>query len=144
MRVYCYEVLLILLRNCSGLVILSKIIGDIFVALKIRLARGGAKKRPFYRMVVTDSRNPRDGSFLEKLGTYDPFLPHENSNRITANEERIKYWLSVGAKASDRVALLLSTRGLCEKPEIKVTPKKSAPKKKAQERLAEQQAAAAS
>ena len=114
------------------------------MALRIRLARGGAKKRPFYKMVVTDSRNPRDGAFIEKLGTYDPFLPHENPARIVAKEERIKYWLSVGAKMSDRVTLLLSKIGLCEKPEISVTPKKSAPKKKAQERLKEQQAAAAS
>jgi len=115
------------------------------VALRIRLARGGAKKRPFYRMVVADSRNPRDGAFLEKVGTYDPFLPNDNPNRIVVNADRVKYWFSVGAKASDRVAVLLSYRGLCEKPVISETPKKSAPKKKAQERLkAEQEAAAAS
>lgn len=109
------------------------------MALKIRLARGGAKKHPFYKIVVTDSRNPREGAFLEKLGTYDPFLPNENSSRIVANEERTKYWLSVGAKLSDRCAILLSQRGICERPAISETPKKSAPKKKAQERLAAQQ-----
>lgn len=112
------------------------------MALKIRLARGGAKKRPFYRIVVADSRNPRDGAFLEKLGTYDPFLPNDNPARIVANEERTKYWLSVGAKPSDRCAILLNQRGLCEKPAISETPKKSAPKKKAQERLKAQQESA--
>jgi small subunit ribosomal protein S16 len=108
---------------------------EIFVALKIRLARGGAKKRPFYKMVVSDSRNPRDGVFLERVGSYNPFLPHEDQNRIVANADRIKYWISVGAKPSDRVAVLLHKAGLCDKPEIRETPKKSAPKKKAQERL---------
>jgi small subunit ribosomal protein S16 len=112
------------------------------VALKIRLARGGSKKSPFYRMVVTDSRNPRDGMFLEKLGTYNPFLSNENQNRVVVNADRVKYWFSVGAKASDRVAILLSTQGLCDKPKISLTPKKSSPKKKALERLKEQQAAA--
>ncbi len=115
------------------------------MALKIRLARGGAKKRPFYRMVVADSRNPRDGAFLEKVGTYNPFLSNDDSARIVVNADRVKYWFSVGAKASDRVAVLLSYQGLCEKPAISETPKKSAPKKKAQERLkAEQEAASAS
>lgn len=112
------------------------------MALKIRLARGGAKKHPFFRIVVADSRKPRDGAFLEKLGTYDPFLANENPARIIANEERTKYWLSVGAKLSDRCAILLSQRGLCEKPAISETPKKSAPKKKAQEKLKAQQESA--
>jgi small subunit ribosomal protein S16 len=112
------------------------------VALKIRLARCGAKKRPFYRMVVSDSRNARDGAFLEKVGFYNPFLSHEDKNRVAANEERVKYWISVGAKPSDRVAVLLHHVGLGEKPEICETPRKSAPKKKAQERLKAQQQAA--
>lgn len=112
------------------------------MALKIRLARGGAKKRPYYRMVVTDSRNARDGSFVEKVGTYNPFLAHEDPARVVVKEERVKYWISVGAKPSDRVALLLSKVGLCEKPAIVETPKKSAPKKKAQERLQAQKEAA--
>ncbi|MDR2067662.1 MAG: 30S ribosomal protein S16, partial [Holosporaceae bacterium] len=85
------------------------------MALKIRLARGGAKKHPFHRIVVTDSRNPRDGAFLERLGSYDPFLPSDDPKRVIADSERIKYWFSVGAKASDRVTLLLSRLGLCAK-----------------------------
>lgn len=105
------------------------------MALKIRLARGGAKKHPFYRMVVTDSRNSRDGAFLERVGSYDPFLSSDDPNRVTADAERVKYWFSVGAKASDRVASLLSKLNLCAEPVIADTPKKSAPKKKAQERL---------
>lgn len=113
------------------------------MALKIRLARGGAKKRPFYRIVVTDSRNPRDGAFLEKIGTYDPFLPSDNPGRIVANTDRVRYWLSVGALASDRTTQLLSSLGICEKPPIADSPKKSAPKKKAQEKLKAQREAEA-
>jgi small subunit ribosomal protein S16 len=105
------------------------------VALKIRLARGGAKKHPFYRIVVTDSRNPRDGSFLEKVGTYDPFLPADNPARIVASADRVRYWLSVGALATKRAVKLLHNLGICEKLIIADSPKKSAPKKKAQERL---------
>jgi small subunit ribosomal protein S16 len=116
---------------------------EIFVALKIRLARGGAKKRPFYRMVVTDSRNPRDGAFLEKVGFYNPFLSEEHPDRVSAKSDRIKYWVSVGAKLSDRVSILLNKLGLCERESVRETPKKSAPKKKALERLeAKQQHAA--
>jgi small subunit ribosomal protein S16 len=117
---------------------------ETFVALKIRLARGGAKKHPFYRMVVTDSRNSRDGAFLERVGSYDPFISNDDPNRIIAKADRIKYWISVGAKLSDRVATLLNKLDLCEKPIILETPKKSAPKKKAMERLqAKQQATSA-
>jgi small subunit ribosomal protein S16 len=94
-------------------------------------------------MVVADSRNPRDGAFLERVGSYDPFLSADNPNRVVANPERIKYWFSVGAKASNRVALLLSKFALCAKPVVSETPQKSAPKKKAQERLKIQQEAAA-
>lgn len=106
------------------------------MALRIRLARAGAKKRPFYRIVVADSRSPRDGAFLERVGSYNPFLDHDNPERIVAEAERVSYWISVGAKPSDRVARLLGKLGLCEKPAIVETPKKSAPKKKAQERAA--------
>ena len=113
------------------------------MALKIRLARGGAKKSPYFRMVVTESRNARDGRFIEKVGTYNPLLDQSNDNRVVVKAERIKYWMSVGAKPSDRVALLLSKLGLCDKPEVVETPKKSAPKRKAQERLKAQAEAAA-
>ena len=105
------------------------------MALKIRLARGGAEKSPYYRIVVAESRRARDGAFIEKVGTYNPLLDQSDENRVTVKADRIKYWISVGAKPSDRVALLLSDLGLCEQPAITETPKKSASKKKAQERL---------
>ncbi|MBS0271568.1 MAG: 30S ribosomal protein S16 [Proteobacteria bacterium] len=105
------------------------------MALKIRLARGGAKKRPFYQIVVADARAPRDGRFVEKVGTYNPMLSHDNQDRIRLNVERIQHWLSVGAQPTDRVALFLGKAKIIEMPTISVTPKKSAPKAKAQERL---------
>jgi small subunit ribosomal protein S16 len=104
------------------------------MAVKIRLARAGAKKKPFYRVVVADERSPRDGRFIEKVGAYDPFLPHEDPQRVRLNEERIKHWLSVGALPTDRVALFFGRAGLLPMPVRRETPKKSAPKKKAQER----------
>jgi small subunit ribosomal protein S16 len=82
------------------------------MSVKIRLARAGAKKRPFYRIVATDSRSPRDGRFLEKLGTYDPLLPGEAEKRIVLNEERIRHWLGHGAEVSDRVARFLDKAGI--------------------------------
>jgi small subunit ribosomal protein S16 len=105
------------------------------MALKIRLARGGAKKRPFYQIVVADARAPRDGRFVEKVGSYNPMLPHDNQDRIRLKEDRIKHWLSVGAQPTDRVALFLGKAKLIEMPTVRVTPLKSAPKTKAQERL---------
>lgn len=105
------------------------------MSLKIRLARGGAKKRPFYSIVVADSRSPRDGRFIEKIGTYNPMLPKEHQDRIVINDERAKHWLVLGAVATERVALFFGQRGLAPMPERRETPKKSAPKKKAQERL---------
>jgi len=105
------------------------------MALKIRLARGGAKKRPFYRVVVAESRSPRDGRFVEKVGTYNPLLPQGHTDRVVLNIDRIKHWLSVGAQATERVDLFLTTVGLSEKKERRDDPKKSALKKKAQERL---------
>ena len=110
------------------------------MSLKIRLARGGAKKRPFYSIVIADSRSPRDGRFIEKVGTYNPMVPKDHADRIRLNEERIKHWLSVGALPTDRVALFLGNAGLAEKPVWRETPTKSKPKAKAQER---QKAAAA-
>jgi small subunit ribosomal protein S16 len=111
------------------------------MALKIRLARGGAKKRPFYRIVVAEATSPRDGRFVEKVGTYNPLLPRDHAERVVLNVERIKHWLSVGAQPTDRVELFLGNAGLVAKKERTADPKKSAPKKRAQERLkAEQEA----
>ncbi len=80
--------------------------------VRIRLARMGRKKRPFYRIVVADSRSPRDGRFIEKVGTYDPLLPDDHPQRVVLNEERIRYWLSVGAQYTDRVARFLDRAGI--------------------------------
>ena len=107
------------------------------MSLKIRLARGGAKKRPFYSIVVADARSPRDGRFIEKLGTYNPMLERGHADRVTLKEERIKHWLGVGAQPSDRVARFLGDAGLMAKPGVRETPKKSAPKAKAQARAKE-------
>ena len=97
------------------------------MAVRIRLARSGAKKRPFYRIVAADSRSPRDGRYLEKLGTYDPLLPTEHGNRLLLNEERIRYWLSQGAGLSDRVHRFLHKAGLVQAaPHQKATGKKAA------------------
>jgi small subunit ribosomal protein S16 len=104
------------------------------MALKIRMARAGAKKRPFYAIVVADSRSPRDGRFIEKLGTYNPMLAKDHPERVKLKAERVQHWLGVGALPSERVARFLGDAGLRAKPEIRETPKRSAPKKKAQER----------
>ena len=106
------------------------------MALKIRMARAGAKKRPFYNIVVADSRSPRDGRFIEKLGTYNPMLVKEHPERIKLKTERIQHWLGVGALPSERVARFLGDAGLRPKPEIRERPQQSAPRKKAQERAA--------
>lgn len=105
------------------------------MSLKIRLARGGAKKRPFYRIVVADSRSPRDGRFIERIGSYNPMLPKDHADRVVIVEERVKHWLSVGAQPSDRVAHFLYQRKLGPKPAIPEQTKKNQPKAKAQERL---------
>lgn len=112
------------------------------MALKIRLARGGAKKRPFYRIVVAEATAPRDGRFVERIGSYNPFLEHGNSNRIIVDTERAKYWLSVGAQPTDRVVGFLAGLDLVAKPERSIAPKQSQPKKKAQERLKAAESAA--
>ncbi len=106
------------------------------MALKIRMARGGAKKRPFYRIVITDSRMPRDGRFIERVGTHNPMVAKNHPGRVTLKEDRIKYWLGVGAKPSNRVACFLADVGLCEKPPIPEQTKKDKPKAKTLERLA--------
>ncbi len=113
------------------------------MSLKIRLARGGAKKRPFYSIVIADSRSPRDGRFIEKIGTYNPMLGKDDEKRIILNEERAKHWLSVGALPTDRVALFFGRAGLIEARQYQETPKQSAPKAKAQERAKAAAAAAA-
>lgn len=108
------------------------------MALVIRLARGGAKKRPYYSIVVADSRMPRDGRFKEKIGTYNPMLAKDHEQRVVLKDERAKYWMSVGAKPSERVARVFGQRGLIDMPAIPNRPNKSAPKAKAQQRLKEQ------
>lgn len=100
------------------------------MALAIRMSRGGRKSRPFYKIVVADKRMPRDGRFIEKLGTYNPLLANDDEKRIVFNEERIQYWLGQGAKPSDRVAKFLGKAGVIDMPEISETPQKSAPSAK--------------
>jgi small subunit ribosomal protein S16 len=105
--------------------------------LKIRMARAGAKKRPFYHIVVANSRSPRDGSFLEKLGTYNPMLPRDDAGRVVLNGERIQYWIGKGAQPSDRVAIFIGKAGLAPMPERKDNPNKAKPKAKMVERAKE-------
>jgi len=106
------------------------------MGLKIRLARAGAKKRPYYHIVIADSRSPRDGRFIEKVGSYNPMLPAEHADRIRLLDERVTHWISQGAVATDRVARFLGKAGLAPMPAYREQPVKSAPKKKAQERAA--------
>jgi small subunit ribosomal protein S16 len=106
------------------------------MALAIRLARGGRKNRPHYSIVVADQRAPRDGRFIEKLGTYDPHQPKDGT-RVKMNEERVKYWLSQGAKATDRVAIFLGKAGIAPMPEQKNNPKKAEQSAKTKMRIAE-------
>lgn len=110
--------------------------------LKIRLARGGAKKRPYYSIVVADSHSPRDGRFIEKVGTYNPQLAKDREDRVTLKVERIQDWLAKGAQPTDRVARFLSTQGLVEWTHGN-NPKQGEPGKKAQERAAEREQRAA-
>ncbi len=104
------------------------------MGLKIRLARAGAKKRPYYHIVVADSRSPRDGRFIEKLGSYNPMLPQEHTDRLRLFDARIQHWIGLGALPTDRVAKFLGKAGLAPMPAMREQPVKSAPKKKAQER----------
>jgi small subunit ribosomal protein S16 len=112
------------------------------MAMKIRLARGGSKKRPFYRIVAADSRMPRDGRFIEKLGTYNPLLPKDSEDRIKMDLDRVKHWLEAGAQPTDRVSRFLEAAGVLEKKE-RSNPNKAKPGKKAQERAEEKAAKAA-
>ncbi|MBB3066468.1 small subunit ribosomal protein S16 [Limibacillus halophilus] len=108
------------------------------MSLKIRLARGGAKKRPFYHIVVADSRSPRDGRFIERVGSYNPMLAKDHAERVVMKEERITYWLGVGAQPTDRVARFLSTKGMFER-KIPQQTLKSQASAKTLERLAERE-----
>ena len=115
------------------------------MSLRIRLSRGGAKKRPYYRIVVADSRMARDGRFIERIGSFNPMLAKDNPERLVVNAERVQHWLGVGAQPSDRMARMLSGLGLVSAPAVPEQSKKNQPKAKAQERLkaqAEAQAAA--
>jgi small subunit ribosomal protein S16 len=105
------------------------------MALKIRLARGGAKKRPHYNIVISDSRSPRDGRFIEKIGFYNPLLPRDHADRVKLDLEKAKAWIAKGAVASDRVHRFLSDAGVV-KPRAHNNPEKAKPRKKAQERAA--------
>ena len=104
------------------------------MAVKIRLSRGGAKKRPFYRIVVADARSMRDGKFIERLGTYDPMQPKDSENRLKMDMERAKHWLDHGAQPTDRVAKFMADAGVME-ARVRNNPDKAKPKAKAQERL---------
>jgi small subunit ribosomal protein S16 len=112
------------------------------MSLKIRLARAGAKKRPYYRIVVADSRSPRDGRYIEKLGTYDPLLPRDAEGRVTLSEERIKHWMAQGALPTDRVLRFLDKAGLAKRA-ARSNPNKGQPGKKRVEREEAKVAAAA-
>ncbi|MBL8562315.1 MAG: 30S ribosomal protein S16 [Gemmobacter sp.] len=112
------------------------------MSMKIRLARGGSKKRPFYAIVATDSRMPRDGRFLEKLGVYNPLLAKDSEDRVKLNAERVQYWLSQGAQPTDRVARFLENAGLKAKT-VRNNPKAAVPGKAMAERAAKKAARAA-
>ena len=112
------------------------------MAIKIRLARGGSKKRPFYSIVAADSRMPRDGRFIEKLGTYNPLLPKDHEKRIVMDVEKIKEWLAKGAQPTDRIQRFLETAEVLPK-KARNNPQKAEPGKKAQERAEEKKAKAA-
>ena len=107
------------------------------MALKIRLARSGAKKRPYYRIVVAEATAPRDGKFVEKVGTYNPMVERDHPQRVVLDQERIKYWLSVGAQPTERVARFLGMAQIIALPSIPERPTQSQPKKRAQERMKE-------
>lgn len=109
------------------------------MAISLRLSRGGAKKRPYYRIVVADSRSPRDGKYLEQIGTYNPVLAKDDPARVKLNEDRARYWVGVGAQPSDRVARFLDAAGIKERP-ARNNPNKAEPGAKAKERAEEKAA----
>ena len=106
------------------------------MAISLRLSRGGSKKRPYYRIVVADSRSPRDGKYLEQVGTYNPLLPKDNPDRVKLNDDRARYWLGVGAQPTDRVARFLDQAGVKERAATS-NPQKGEPGKKAKDRAEE-------
>jgi len=112
------------------------------MATKIRLARGGSKKRPFYRIVIADERAPRDGNFIEKIGNFNPMVPKDHKERVMISKERAEHWLKVGAQPTDRVQRILSDLGLMEAPKVTEKTKKHLPKAKAQERIKAKEEAA--
>ena len=112
------------------------------MALKLRLSRGGSKKRPYYRIVVTEATAPRDGNFLERVGTYNPMLPKEHEDRVRLFKDRIQHWLDHGALPTDRVQRLLAQADMMAAPAIPNQTKKNQPKAKAQERIREAEARA--
>ncbi|MDP6926609.1 MAG: 30S ribosomal protein S16 [Rhodospirillales bacterium] len=109
------------------------------MSTRIRLSRGGAKKRPFYRIVVADSRSPRDGKYIERLGTYNPMVPKDHPERIILKEERIKHWLSNGAKPTDRVQRFLAQANMMAMPERHEQTKQHLPREKTLEKLREKE-----
>ncbi len=112
------------------------------MSVSMRLSRGGSKKRPYYKIVVANSRAPRDGQFLEQVGTYNPLLAKDDENRVRLIEDRVAYWLTVGAQPTDRVARILDKAGLKERAATN-NPNKAVPGKKAKERAEDKAAKAA-
>lgn len=113
------------------------------MSLKIRLSRAGAKKRPFYHLVIADARSPRDGRYLERVGSYNPMVAKDHDQRVVVKQDRVQYWLGVGAQPTDKVARILSVLGLVEKPAIPAQTKKDKPRARTLERLKAQEEAAA-
>ncbi|MBO7605808.1 MAG: 30S ribosomal protein S16 [Elusimicrobiaceae bacterium] len=109
------------------------------MAVRIRLSRGGSKKRPFYRIVAADQRAPRDGRFIEKLGTYNPLLPKDHAERLVVDSEKVLAWLQKGAQPTERLQKLFANLGLCTAPVIHEQPKKTAPRAKTLERIKEKE-----
>ena len=112
------------------------------MATKIRLARGGSKKRPFYRIVIADERAPRDGNFIEKIGNFNPMVPKDHKDRVVISKERAEHWLKVGAQPTDRVQRILADLEIMEAPKVTEKTKKHLPKAKAQERIKTKEEAA--
>ena len=109
------------------------------MSVRIRLSRGGSKKHPFYRIVAADQRAPRDGRFIERLGSYNPLLPQDHQERLVLDTEKVKAWLAKGAEPTERLQKLFANLGICDAPKIGNQPKKSAPKAKALERIKEKE-----